>query len=366
MLVRSHSGFEAHSRTACSCLSVAILALIQSFLTLRQPSGSLSAIPGLPSAPCGSLLIQPQSAMPTYYSETLVDAVNKLLATPAKEQSIITSWKKILQLLFEANVMKQEKQLIHCKYILCHPKNRAGFMLNGFNAQANGVKVKRIGANREELHGAVVIELSPFPSERNLQIVSNEKVAGASKELIAPPSGQETHMSIGTGHMVCFCRAALHGCKTPFKEIQDDQGRISVEILKRDGEYKRMLEEGWDFLVMPWQVEATWPNLPEFGQRALNAANSVATDATEWEVAITMYETHQAMDEPDWNLAKQAALSGNPSCTAYGDAIQMIVEKFSGGVGAPLIHEQDEFAKTIWGKQKVGGDLLEGNCLHRA
>ena len=168
MLVRSHSGFEAHSRTACSCLSVAILALIQSFLTLRQPSGSLPAIPGLPSAPCGSLLIQPQSAMPTYYSETLVDAVNKLLATPAKEQSIITSWKKILQLLFEANVMKPEKQLIHCKYILCHPKNRAGFMLNGFNAQANGVKVKRIGANREELHGAVVIELSPFPSERNL------------------------------------------------------------------------------------------------------------------------------------------------------------------------------------------------------
>ena len=50
--------------------------------------------------------------MPTYYSETLVAAVNKLLATPAKEQSIITSWKKILQLLFEANVMKQEKQLI--------------------------------------------------------------------------------------------------------------------------------------------------------------------------------------------------------------------------------------------------------------
>ena len=101
-------------------------------------------------------------------------------------------------------------------------------------------------------------------------------------------------MSIGTGHMVCFCRAALHGCKTPFKEIQDDQGRSSVEVLKRDQEYKQMLENGWEFLVLPWQVEATWPNLPEFGQRALNAANSVATDATEWEVAITMYETHQA------------------------------------------------------------------------
>ena len=161
-------------------------------------------------------------------------------------------------------------------------------------------------------------------------------------------------MSIGTGHKVCFCRGALHGCKTPLKEIQDGQGRISLEILKRDGEYKRMLEEGWKFLVMPCQVEATWPNLPEFGQRALNAANSVATDATEWEVAITMHETHQAMDEPDWPLAKQAALSGNPSCTAYGDAIQTIVERFSGGAGAPLIHEQDEFAKTMGENRRLG------------
>ena len=330
-------------------------------------SGSESAILGFASAlwftlshpwlyfsPLWLSLDQALSAMPTYYSKTLVDDVNELLTTPADKQSIITSWKKILQLLFEGNVMKPEKQLIHCKYILCHPKNRAGFMLNGFNAQANGVKVKRIGANREELHGAVVIELSPFPSERNLQIASNDKVAGASKELIAPPNGQETHMSIGTGHMVCFCRGALHGCKTPFKEIQDDQGRIGLEILKRDGEYKRMLEDGWEFLVMPWQVEATWPNLPEFGQRALNAANSVATDATEWEVAITMHETHQAMDEPDWHLAKQAALSGNPSCTAYGDAIQTIVEKFSGGAGAPLIHEQDEFAKTMGENRRLG------------
>ena len=115
-----------------------------------------------------------------------------------------------------------------------------------------------------------------------------------------------------------------------------------------------MLEEGWEFLVLPWQVEATWPTLPDFGQRALNAANSVATESTEWEVAITMYETHHGMDEPDWTLAQQAALSGNPSCTAYGDAIQVIVEKFSGGAGAPLIHEQDELAKTMGDNRRLG------------
>ena len=56
-----------------------------------------------------------QSAMPTYYSKTLVDSVNELLATPADKQSIITSWKKILQLLVDAKVMKEEKQLMHVK-----------------------------------------------------------------------------------------------------------------------------------------------------------------------------------------------------------------------------------------------------------
>ena len=148
----------------------------------------------------------PQSAMPKHYDETLVDAVNELLTTPAEKQSIITSWKKTLQLFVDAKVMKAEKKLMHVKYILCHPKNRAGFMLNGFNAQANGVKVKRIGANQGEgeLHGAVVIELSPLPSERNLQIITNGKIACASKELTAPPNGFEAHMSIGSGHNVYF------------------------------------------------------------------------------------------------------------------------------------------------------------------
>ena len=131
--------------------------------------------------------------------------------------------------------------------------------------------------------------------------------------------------------------------------------RISLEMLKRDGQYKRMLEEERDVVVKPWQAEATWPDLPEFGQRALNAANCVATDATEWEVAITMYETHQAMDEPDWHLAKLAALSGNPSCAAYVDAIQTIVEKFS----APLIHEQDEFAKTMEDNTRLGETFFQ-------
>ena len=254
--------------------------------------------------------------------------------------------------------MGKDKVLIHTDSVLCHPKNRAGFMLNAFNAQANGSKVKRIGANRDELHGAVVIELMPTPAEKKLQIDANVKIAAASKGMIAQPTGQERYMSIGTGHMVSFCRAANHGCVTPFKDLRNEvDGNISLEILKRDGEYKLMLEEGWYFEVLPWQTEVTWPTLPEFGQRALNAANSVATDATEWEVAITISETYENMDDPSWDLAVQAALAGNPSCASYGASIQKLVELYSGGHGAPLVREQDEFAKTM-GESKRLGELF--------
>ena len=222
-------------------------------------------------------------------------------------------------------------------------------MLNGFNAHANAANVKKIGANRKELHGAVAIEMQPVPAERDLQIEANRKLATASKGLISLPDGTELYLTLGTGHMASFCRSANAGGTTPFKTLQGPDGKtISTELLKRDPEWKAMLEEGWLFDILPWQVEKSWPSLPEFIQRALNAANSVATDATEWEVAIAMSETFESMAEaPSWQLAMQAATAGNPRCAPYAASIRSLVQLYGGGSGAPIIREQDAFAKTL-------------------
>ena len=131
----------------------------------------------------------------------------------------------------DEGVMPKDKVAIAPKLILCHPKNRAEFMLNGFNAQANAVRVKQVGANRAELHGACVVELSPFPSEKEAQLSANMRVADNSGGLVAPPSGDERYLSIGTGHMVCFCRAANHGCRSAFAELKGADGTISLDIL---------------------------------------------------------------------------------------------------------------------------------------
>ena len=114
-----------------------------------------------------------------------------------------------------------------------------------------------------------------------------------------------------------------------------------------------MLDEGCDCDVLTLQVEAIWPLLPEFAQRALNASNSVAADATEWEVGVTIGESHTNMDEPSWELAMDAAAAGNPQCLSYIGSIRGLVEVFGGGPGFPLILEHKMNFTRRWARTSV-------------
>ena len=123
----------------------------------------------------------------------------------------------------------------------------------------------------------------------------NRDNANMSNGLMAAPDGNEKFMSVGTSHVTGFCRAALRGCKTHIPALQDPSGIISLEKLRRDPEMGEMLSTGWEVLAVAWQAEASWPALPEFIQRVLNATNGVAAEATEMETAITISETFVAM-----------------------------------------------------------------------
>ena len=50
--------------------------------------------------------------------------------------------------------------------LLVHPHNRGGLLVNAYNAHKNGSMVRRVGANKKELHGAVCVELHPSPQKR--------------------------------------------------------------------------------------------------------------------------------------------------------------------------------------------------------
>ena len=95
------------------------------------------------------------------YSAALVEKGPKILDSD-DEIGIIKD--NFLEFLMENGigrdvVMKPEELLVH-------PSNRGGLLVNAFNSHKNGSMVRRVGANKKELHGAVCMEMSPDPMKR--------------------------------------------------------------------------------------------------------------------------------------------------------------------------------------------------------
>ena len=62
----------------------------------------------------------------------------------------------------------------------------------------------------------------------------SQGLISAAADMLAPLSGQEKYASVGGGHLVAFCRAALHGCKTPEVSLQDVSGNVDLRRLQED------------------------------------------------------------------------------------------------------------------------------------
>ncbi len=85
---------------------------------------------------------------------------------------------------------------------------------------------------------------------------------------------------VGGGHTAAGFKAVAAGCPTPMKNIADSAGNLNKQIMaQNDSEMSLMIEEGWQWTVLPWHVERTWPKLPDLAQRALSASNAVSSEA---------------------------------------------------------------------------------------
>ena len=142
------------------------------------------------------------------------------------------------------------------------------------------------------------------------QVDANVKVIAQSNGLLAPVKGSERFLSLGTGHMAAFCRAANHGCWTSIGNLQGSSKVIDIIDLRRQHAFKVMLEVGWEFLQLPADVAIAWPMALDIIQRALNASNDVASSSTELEGAVTMAEVLQQGGTDDAAIA--AAVENAP------------------------------------------------------
>jgi hypothetical protein len=192
-----------------------------------------------------------------------IDAFEKGKVAP------MTAWKEVRQILENAGIANTVH--VHTNLVIVHPCNRKRLLINPHNMHSNGLKITNVGCDEDELNKAVVMELNPIPSRRDVQIEPFRRLVASSKGLLAPLNGAESMASLGSGHTIQFFRATNAGCVTPLEKLQDTHGNLDpVQLSIGDPTLKRCLEQGWDMLKLPWQAEVCWPGLPPMVPKSSN------------------------------------------------------------------------------------------------
>ena len=183
-------------------------------------------------------------------------------------------------------------------------------------------------------------------------MLANEKVIKSAKGMLANVNGMERALTLGTGHCAAFCKAANAGCKTPISHLSNNDGFIDLAALKRQKEFKKMLEVGWSFVYLPAQVEMAWPTAPDIIQKALNASNEVHASCSELEGAVTIAEHLESGAALADAIA--AANASNPIWSSYTDELATLAQYYGGGKHVPLLHKLDSFAKQHGENRRLG------------
>ena len=204
-----------------------------------------------------------------------------------------------------------------------HPSNRGRLGLNGHNVHRNGHEVDKVGCDLKELNKAAAFELCSLQPRRGEQLAYNQKIIAGSKGLLAPLTGQESHLTVGTGHWTAWVRAIKASCRTPFADMTDGKGNclLADRFRKKDKRMATCIDVGWSWRAFPWQTEIAWPALPDLCQRVLNASQSVSSRSTELEVMVWASEADR--DGPSTDDVIQTLQLNSPQRAPY---LQQVVK----------------------------------------
>ena len=187
------------------------------------------------------------------------------------EAAPLSRWKAIVAVLMEAGIAVVRK--LHPKDVLCHPQNRGGLGLNHYAAHRNGLHIKIAGGDLNELNKkASCIEIAPFGPTRDQALDFNKKLVQLSGGMFANVTEKEIVLSISCGHTAAFCKAVGAGCITPYAKLSSSNTaaaqRLSKEsVCGEDLELTAMVDQGWDWVCIPWWVDRQIPQLASFGQK---------------------------------------------------------------------------------------------------
>lgn len=259
-----------------------------------------------------------------------------------KQLPINTKWAKLKETMVQAGLAWPRTEVP--SQVLCHPKNRAGIMLNAWDVHAKGAKMLELGIAMNKIEESVAFEVSAKGSTKQQQLQANIQLVESSHNQLAPVTGQERLLSCSSSHLVAFCRAVLHGCQTQEPSLKaKTNGQLSLAALanSQDG-LVTMCEQGWTWLVVSSLVEEAFPDLPTLVQQALNTTQAVSQGQGECETMLTIATHYQHGQDSngsgDMAQAIQLAASSQPEGSNYMQTMGYYVQNFSGGVGWPLLH----------------------------
>lgn len=229
------------------------------------------------------------------------------------------------------------KSIVKATAFIVHPKNRSGTLINPHSCHRKGSQILKAGADMSMLSNSVCMELSPDNAVRRSQLEPFEKLV-ASSPMLSPLLGCERYATLSSGHTCQFVKALIHGSETCEPSLAGPNGRLGPHVWQSDKDLQSMVEQGWEWLILPHSLEQHYPRLPELIQHALNCPNSVYGIQSEIELAAAIWESVSATpsQQVDWDEVSEQACSGG-LIQPYAKSIGKFVKLYSGTLVRILI-----------------------------
>ena len=195
-----------------------------------------------------------------------------------------------------------------CGQCATHTKNRSGTMIGLYECHAHGRKISirlqpvsrsrlrrrlttdddarrrrptrrrfaaasggfKSGFSWSKASACTAVEAPPAGSDAlKLCIEKNRKLAARSREML--PMLQEGAVRvqvIGGNHTTAFVRAVRAGCKSPIKELCDENGRLDVAKFSEQPGFVEAVKSGLKYKVVAYVVEQHVPGFVDFVRNA--------------------------------------------------------------------------------------------------
>ena len=282
-------------------------------------------------------------------SSELYDQIHTLLDN--KKAGVLTTWNQILAGLLQAKVA--HTRVVRVSELVVHPLNRKGLGVNAYNVHSTLDKVRTMGADKKKLKQAAAFEMSSDAGKRDEQLAFMQRLIDGAGGMLAPLSGDERLMTVAASHFSQACRAVKAGCRTPEPNLKDAAGNLNeIHVCGSDAELTKLINVGWNFVIIPEFVESLFPMLPDVAQSALNAEHTAFSMASELQVMAGMHQIMQKGGTEDDAIA--AAKTAIPPCNDYIHILADFVSKYTDGDSGRIISYLDAFGKDFGSNKKIG------------